>query len=100
MFGGSPPFGITAEDLLRAGIEPEVIAAVVILTRAADNKGDAYYDSIRDHPVALAVKLADIADNLDPTRTANLDPGTRERLPEKYGHARTVLRNGSQVPDN
>lgn len=99
VFAGSPPFGITADDLLRAGIQPEVIDAVVLLTRTAD-KGDAYFEAIRANPVALAVKLADIADNLDPTRTANLDPGTRERLAEKYEHARTVLRNGSRVPDN
>jgi len=98
VFAGSPPFGITAKDLLMAGIAPEVIDAVVLLTRTADDKGDAYYEAIRNNPVALAVKLADIADNLDPVRTADLDPETRERLAEKYAHALSVLNMTSLVP--
>jgi (p)ppGpp synthase/HD superfamily hydrolase len=92
VFAGTPPFGITGDDLLRAGIETEVVDAVVLLTRAADGKGgDAYYQAIRRNPIALAVKRADIADNLDPARTLNLDPVTRERLAEKYAHALAIL---------
>jgi len=51
----------------------------------------AYYKATRRGPVALAVKLADIHDNLLPWRTAQLDPATRARLESKYARARRIL---------
>ena len=51
----------------------------------------AYYKRIRSNPVALAVKLADIADNADESRLALLDPETAARLRRKYARARTAL---------
>ena len=83
--------GITAEDLAAAGISDEVIAAVVLLTRTNDNGGNGYYEAIRENPIALAVKLADIADNTDPERTVRLEPKDRERLAEKYKTALQLL---------
>jgi (p)ppGpp synthase/HD superfamily hydrolase len=83
--------GVTASDLIAAGISREVVDAVVLLTRTEANKGDGYYLEIRKNPVALAVKLADIADNTDPKRTALLSAEKRERLAAKYAHALTLL---------
>lgn len=72
-------------DTLRAkGIPDNVVAAVELLTRRADVSSDDYYRAIRADPIALAVKVADIADNTDPTRVARLDAATRTRLREKY----------------
>ncbi|MFC9335841.1 phosphohydrolase [Arthrobacter sp. NPDC057009] len=82
---------ITAKDLRAAGISAEVIDAVVLLTRTVENEGDRYYEAIRSNPIALAVKLADIADNTDPVRTARLDPDVRERLAGKYAKALELL---------
>ncbi|WP_087874532.1 hypothetical protein [Arthrobacter globiformis] len=82
---------ITAKDLRAAGISAEVIDAVVLLTRTVENEGDRYYEAIRSNPIALAVKLADIADNTDPLRTARLDPVVRERLAGKYAKALELL---------
>ena len=82
---------ITAKDLAAAGISDEVISAVVLLTRTEDNKDDRYYEAIRENPIALAVKLADIADNTDPGRTVRLEPKDRERLAEKYKTALQLL---------
>jgi hypothetical protein len=42
-------------------------------------------------PLALEVKRADIADNTDPERVAQLEAATRERLAAKYARARDVL---------
>ncbi|WP_241981192.1 hypothetical protein [Cryobacterium algoritolerans] len=82
----SPP-----SDLLAAGIPGGVVAAVELLTRT-DAVSDAdYYAAIRANPIALAVKRADIADNLDPARVARLDVGTRDRLAAKYSRALTSL---------
>ncbi|GER24405.1 hypothetical protein NCCP1664_29000 [Zafaria cholistanensis] len=86
---------ITSEDLLKAGIPPEAVAAVVLLTRpSGDREGqdpDAYYRALRENPLALAVKRADIADNMDPNRTEQLPAVQRERLRAKYEHALEVL---------
>ncbi|GAB3410341.1 hypothetical protein GCM10027515_30560 [Schumannella luteola] len=78
--------------LLRdAGIRRETIAAVLLLTRDAGTTPDEYYARIRQHPIARAVKLADIDDNTAPDRVARLDPATRERLAAKYTAARAAL---------
>ena len=83
--------GVTADDLIAAGISREVVDAVVLLTRTEANEGDGYYRAIRENRVALAVKLADIEDNTDPKRTALLTVEKRERLAAKYVHARKIL---------
>jgi hypothetical protein len=82
---------IAAEDLKAAGISDEVIAAVVLLTRTIENEGDKYHEAIRENPIALAVKLADIADNTFPTRTARLELKDRARLADKYKTALQLL---------
>ncbi|WP_395402043.1 phosphohydrolase [Arthrobacter sp. UC242_113] len=82
---------ITAGIFKAAGISYEVISAVVLLTRTLENEGDKYYEDIRENPIALAVKLADIADNTDPTRTARLELKDRARLADKYKTALQLL---------
>jgi (p)ppGpp synthase/HD superfamily hydrolase len=60
--------GITPHSLQAAGFDAGMIAALVTLTRA---RGERYYQYIirvgRDQ-LARTVKLADLDDNLDPTR--------------------------------
>jgi (p)ppGpp synthase/HD superfamily hydrolase len=80
----------TEGDLAAAGIPATVIDAVVLLTKTGGSLAD-YYARIRAHPVALAVKLADIADNTDPDRQAQLAPEVRERLKRKYIKATAAL---------
>jgi (p)ppGpp synthase/HD superfamily hydrolase len=79
---------VTSEELAARGIRPEIIEVVELMTRDHDE----YYERIRENPAALAVKLADIADNTDPARTALLDDVTRERLAAKYASALQLLR--------
>lgn len=61
------------------------------LTRVPDWKVRDYYSRISEHPIALRVKLADIADNSDETRLAMLDDKTAARLRRKYAKARRAL---------
>jgi hypothetical protein len=81
---------VTEDDLRDQGIDEDVVEAVLLLSR---NRGDAddYYPRIAAQPLARSVKLADIANNTDPARTALLDPETRDRLAEKYRKARRTL---------
>jgi (p)ppGpp synthase/HD superfamily hydrolase len=82
---------VSPSDLLAAGIPGGVVTAVVLLTRTdAVSSGD-YYAAIRANPIALAVKRADIADNLEPWRVEQLDFSLQERLAVKYGKALEAL---------
>lgn len=72
----------------------DVIDAVSALTRD-DKKSDAYYYwDIRTTPLALRVKLADIADNSSEERLALLDEKTAARLRRKYAKAIAALTGG------
>lgn len=50
-----------------------------------------YYACLRANPLALRVKLADIADNSDEARLALLDEKTAARLRRKYAKALKML---------
>lgn len=91
---------ITAEDLKACGVEWQVIDTVQALTRQRGQASADYYTAIRRHPIALAVKLADIADNTDPNRLALLDDATVLRLTKKYARARFALGASPIDPDN
>lgn len=76
-------------DYLRheRGFSDEVIEALDALTR---REGEPYFDYIlrvKANPLATKVKLADLADNLDPAREESL--GTRRG---RYERAQGVLR--------
>lgn len=84
---------VTLADLEQA-FPPDVTAAVDALTRRRDEAPAEYYARVRRMPLALTVKLADMADNSDPQRLAQLDAATRERLIAKYARARAELTAG------
>ena len=83
--------GVPLDDLRGHGFDDGVVAAVDALTRRDGVPAQAYYTRIAADPLALAVKLADIADNADPARLALLDPATRSRLEAKYAAALRAL---------
>jgi hypothetical protein len=78
---------VSADELLADGIPPVVVETVQLLTRHRGQPTEDYYAVIKSHPLALPVKLADIADNLDETRLEKLDGLTAARLRTKYAHA-------------
>lgn len=82
---------ITANDLYWVhGFKPAIMIAVVALTR---RQGEDYFDFIRrcmGNPLARAVKIADIRDNLDPKRPLPSDPKAFDRA-EKYRRALRML---------
>lgn len=82
---------VTADDLLARGCPPVVVDAVVALSHLADEPQDDYLRRVAANPLALSVKHADIGDNLSPTRMAQLDEATQERLKAKYARALRLL---------
>lgn len=82
----------TTDDLYwQHGFKPEIVMAVAALTRG---KNEDYFDFIGQlspNPIARAVKIADIGDNLDPSRCLPSDVKATERV-EKYRRALGMLR--------
>lgn len=69
-----------------------IVSAVLAVTRFDGYPVDAYYADIAEDPLALRVKLADIADNADEARLALLEPDVAARLRRKYAKAVEALR--------
>ena len=83
---------VTLEDLA-AVFPPEVVEAVALLTH---EEGTDYFDyvrRIRSNPIALKVKLADLAHNSDATRFAGVSvPEDRiGYFRDKYTNAKAIL---------
>ena len=68
-----------------------VLQAVDRLTRIPHHRQHDYYARIRAHPLALRVKLADIADNANEERLTLLPKDIADRLRRKYAKARKAL---------
>lgn len=81
---------VSLEDLQEL-FPVEVTEAVDAITKRPGESRLEYYARVRRNPRARRVKGADIDDNTDPARTAQLDPATRERLAAKYAAAREEL---------
>jgi (p)ppGpp synthase/HD superfamily hydrolase len=78
---------VTLADLADAGCPHEVLTAVAAISKQPDEDQESYLARVAANPLALAVKRADIADNLSPERMARLDAETQDRLRRKYESA-------------
>jgi hypothetical protein len=77
-----------SDEVYRMPVEVMWACCLLDRTRAPSH---AYYARIARNPLALCVKLADIADNADESRLAMLDEKTAARLRRKYAKAREAL---------
>jgi hypothetical protein len=85
---------VSLGHLMTRNISIEALEVIELLTRPEDNSSaakDAYYQGILTNPLALLVKLADIADNLNEHRLALLPAPVQEKARAKYGHALEIL---------
>lgn len=83
---------VTREELLLEFPEA-VVEAVCLLTRREGEDYLSYIRRIRQNPVAVQVKLADLAHNLDQTRCAGTDisPARLKAWKDKYTSAVALL---------
>ncbi len=88
---------VTVEDLAAAGLPKAVIDGVIAMTKRPGDDYSAAVARAARHPLARAVKAADIADNADPQRLALLPTSEAQRLREKYELGRRVLANERSV---
>lgn len=81
---------ITYEDLAEAGFGAEIIAAVEALTKRPGEKRIDAAVRAKAHPLALQVKLADVADNMNLARISNPTAEDYARLQEYEGVLRCL----------
>jgi (p)ppGpp synthase/HD superfamily hydrolase len=80
----------TLADLEREGFAPEIVRAVDALTRRADEDYETFVRRAGADPIGWHVKLADLQDNMEPTRIASPAAADYERL-ARYGRALAIL---------
>jgi len=81
----------TSLDELAKVFPSEVVRAVDAMTKRPNEGYHDYLERVAADPVALDVKLADMADNCAPRRLMGLAEADGQRLAKKYEEARSVL---------
>lgn len=84
---------VTLEDLAKE-FPPEVIAVLELLTHREDVPYFDYVRSIRANPIAVKIKLADIAHNSDQSRCPEMSEEHRRYFRHKYETAKAILTEG------
>ena len=80
----------TFEALLHEGIPADVVDAVRCLTKMEGESYDQFIERVKTNPIAVAVKLNDLRDNMDVTRLPVLTEKDMDRL-KKYHRAYSEL---------
>lgn len=73
----------TLEQLRQEGFAEEILAALDCLTQRESEEYTDYIERVRANPLATAVKIADLHDNLDASRLSELQDRDVARL-RKY----------------
>lgn len=81
---------LTIDDLRQMGYAETILDALTLLTRKSGVSYDDYIDTINPHPLAKAVKIADLTDNLNLDRIPRPTDKDHERH-AKYLRALAVL---------
>ena len=85
----------TVVDLISLGFSSEIIEAIQALTKKeGESRIQAAYRTVKN-PIARAVKLVDIADNMDLTRIPQPSEKDLLRL-EEYKHVQQILLSGTE----
>jgi (p)ppGpp synthase/HD superfamily hydrolase len=83
---------VTIEMLIAAGLSGEALTAVRLLTKPKGADYQEYLKPIKEHEVARAVKLGDLADNMDITRLEAITDKDHSRL-NRYFEAKAFLQS-------
>lgn len=81
---------ITEKALREMGFSEDIITALRLLTRREGQDYFEYVKNLKSNPIAKAVKLADLKDNMDMSRIKEPTERDLMRL-EKYKKARALL---------
>ena len=81
---------ITIEQLKKEGFSETTLEAINLLTKTSDCSYEDYLLRIKSNKLALEIKKADLKDNLDNSRLAELNPSDYKRI-GKYKKALDLL---------
>jgi len=81
---------MTLDYLQEQGFNDDILHAVQCITKKNDEPYDSYLTRVRQNPIALRVKIADLEDNMDIRRMSSVKPRDIERL-NKYLRAQNLL---------
>lgn len=87
---------LTPRDLLKKGVSPIAVEAVCRLTRNPTIPYLDYIRALRDNPISVAVKLADLMHNSDLSRLKQVTQRDIQRV-EKYRKAIQILKTTEVV---
>lgn len=79
------------DDLVAVGFSEEIVQAVEALTRQKGEPYKNYLRRIKTNPIAIAVKLADLQDNMDLTRLPTVTEKDIERQ-KKYSRSSSYIK--------
>lgn len=80
----------TTEALLQQGIPAHIVEAVICLTKKDGEDYDNFIQRVKTNPIAVAVKINDLRDNMDITRLPEISDDDIRRL-LKYHRAYSDL---------
>lgn len=84
---------ITAYSLEKEGFSKEVVDTLIVLNRRNYSNYEKYIHEVAKHPIARAVKLADIEDNINILRLKTIEDKDIQRI-NKYHRAYSYLKYG------
>lgn len=85
----------TVQDLATFGFEPQIIVAIVALTKIAGENRFQAAQRTRQNPLACEVKLADLENNMDLSRLPQIRPKDRLRY-RQYQKVHAILKDTHQ----
>nr|AFK29749.1 hypothetical protein [uncultured bacterium] len=80
----------TISDLRSEGISESILEALQLLTKGKSEDYFHYIDRLKNNPLAIKVKLADLEHNSKTSRLSSVGIADKNRL-EKYKKARKIL---------
>lgn len=81
----------TLSELAALGVPADSVQLVELLTRKPGQDYADYLNGVKIDSCCMAIKIADITDNLSPARTSMLPASDRARLAAKYQAALSSL---------
>lgn len=78
----------------------EIANAINCITHRPLERNLDYIQRVKTNPLATAVKLYDLEDNLSEERMQDLDDATRARLSEKYARALEILSDNPMLKED
>ncbi len=71
---------VTLDQLREEGFPEDIVAAVDAISQRDGEAREDYYVRVLANPIAVAAKIADVTDNMDPSRIAHPTPKDEARL--------------------